>query len=82
MEVSGSVASTARTVVFGLFAIVVVRFLYQIIYYRYFHPLANFPGPFWGSVTRLWMAYHNLFSTEIDAEIKLHKKYGTSAWVS
>lgn len=25
---------------------------YQVIYYRFFHPLAKFPGNFWGSVTR------------------------------
>lgn len=34
----------------------VARVVYQIVYYRYFHPLSKFPGPFWGSVTRLWIA--------------------------
>lgn len=40
-------------VVLGYFA---ARVVYQIVYYRYFHPLSKFPGPFWGSVTRLWIA--------------------------
>ena len=36
-----------------------LRVLYQIIHYRFFHPLSAFPGPFWASVTRLWIAYHD-----------------------
>lgn len=36
----------------------VFRVLYQIVYYRFCHPLSSFPGPFWASVTRLWIAYH------------------------
>lgn len=25
---------------------------YQVVHYRFFHPLAKFPGSFWGSITR------------------------------
>jgi hypothetical protein len=51
---------------------------YRYIYNTYFHPLSKFPGPFWGRMTRLWLAYHNIRSTEVEAEYKLHKKYGTT----
>ena len=30
----------------------VIKFLYQAIYYRFFHELSKFPGPFWASATR------------------------------
>ncbi|KAF2748279.1 flavonoid 3',5'-hydroxylase [Sporormia fimetaria CBS 119925] len=49
---------------------------YQIIYYRFFHPLRHFPGPFWASVTRLWIAYHNIKGDECEVELALHRKYG------
>jgi hypothetical protein len=45
-----------RNLVLAIFGYVVARVVYQIVYYRYFHPLSKFPGPFWGSVTRLWIA--------------------------
>ncbi|KAL1610164.1 hypothetical protein SLS60_001829 [Paraconiothyrium brasiliense] len=54
----------------------VLSFTYQIIYYRFFHPLCNFPGPFWASVTRLWIAYHNILGDECELELALHKRYG------
>lgn len=54
------------------------RVVYQIVYYRFFHPLFKFPGPFWGSVTRLWVAYHNVKEDECELEYALHKKYGTA----
>lgn len=53
-----------------------LKFLWQIVYYRFFHPLAKFPGPFWASVTRLWIAYYNLRGDEYLVVYNLHKKYG------
>lgn len=50
--------------------------VYQIVHYRFFHPLAKFPGPFWASVTRLWIAWHNWKADELYLEQKLHEKYG------
>lgn len=52
------------------------RFAYQIIHYRFFHPLKAFPGPFWGSVTRLWITYHNVKGDEPKTFQELHRKYG------
>lgn len=52
-------------------------FIWQIIYYRFFHPLAKFPGPFWGSVTRLWITYHNIKADECQVLQALHRQYGS-----
>jgi hypothetical protein len=51
--------------------------VYQVVYYRFFHPLCAFPGPFWGSVTRLWIGWHCHRETELATITKLHEKYGT-----
>ncbi|ROT39950.1 flavonoid 3',5'-hydroxylase [Sodiomyces alkalinus F11] len=50
--------------------------IYQIVYYRFFHPLSQFPGSFWASVTRLWIAYHNVKADECEVYQELHKKHG------
>lgn len=67
---------TVTKVFFALFAYVVLKFVYQIVHYRFFHPLAAFPGPFWASVTRLWIAKQNLQETEYLTVYDLAKKYG------
>lgn len=51
-------------------------FAYQIIYYRFLHPLRTFPGPFWASVTRLWITYHNVNGDEPTTFQELHRIYG------
>ena len=56
--------------------ILIVRVFYQIVHYRYFHPLSSFPGPFWASVTRLWSAYHDFIGDEYEVELKELKKHG------
>lgn len=60
----------------ALVAYIVLKFVYQIVYYRFFHPLSAFPGPFWASVTRLWIAKQNLQETEYLTCHGLSKKYG------
>ncbi|THV84362.1 flavonoid 3',5'-hydroxylase [Aureobasidium pullulans] len=67
---------TFRNLVLAVIGYVVARVIYQIVYYRWFHPLSKFPGPFWASVTRLWIAYHNLKEDEPMVAFELHKKYG------
>ncbi|KAF2139253.1 uncharacterized protein K452DRAFT_254487 [Aplosporella prunicola CBS 121167] len=69
-------ALSIGSLIFAGVGYVVLRVLYQIVYYRFLHPLAKFPGPFWASVTRLWVAYHNLKEDECQVELELHKKYG------
>ena len=56
---------------------VILCMLYQIVSYRFFHPLSQFRGPFWASVTRLWITYHTLKEDECETFEKLHKIYGT-----
>jgi len=68
---------TVAKIILGLLVYVALRVVYQIIYYRFFHSLSAFPGPFWGSVTRLWLAWHNLKETEVPTVHALTKKYGT-----
>lgn len=58
-------------------ATVLAQLIYQIVYYRYFHPLSKFPGPFWGGVTRIWLALQFYRGVEIETEMKLHAKYGS-----
>ena len=57
-------------------ALVVFYALYRGIYNRYFHPLRNFPGPFWGSVSdfsKLWILHTKQAHT---LGLKYHEKYG------
>lgn len=63
----------AFVTVLGLF---ILALLSHATYNRYFHPLRQFPGPFWGSVTDIYNTY--LFGTrQVHLEqLKLHAKYG------
>lgn len=67
---------TPLNVLLAVIMLPIVSFAYQIIYYRFCHPLRHFPGPFWSSVTRLWIAYHDILGDECEVELALHKKYG------
>lgn len=67
---------TVTNVFLGLVAYVIFKAVSQIIHYRFFHPLKDFPGPFWASVTRLWIAKQNLQETEYLTAHELTKKYG------
>lgn len=63
-------------ILLGALAFVTFKVLYQIVHYHFFHPLSKFPGPFWAGVTRLWLAWQDLSSTELASEYDLHKKHG------
>lgn len=80
MGLAGNVLSllTVANLSLALFAYVALTFGWQIVYYRFFHPLAKFPGPFWASVTRLWIAKHSLQQTEVPTVYALAKEYGQS----
>ena len=67
---------TLRNVFLLAIAYVVYGWLSQLIRYRFLSPLKHFPGPFWASVTRLWIAYHNIREDECQVELALHKKHG------
>jgi cytochrome P450 len=55
--------------------LLVLPFCY-IIYQRYFHPLAKFPGPLWASISPLWQAYHLVVGDTPMLLVDLHNKYG------
>ncbi|KAL4926772.1 cytochrome P450 [Aspergillus undulatus] len=46
------------------------------IYARTLHPLAKFPGPFWASVSRVWIVLHVLPGDAEKRQMRLHAKYG------
>lgn len=50
--------------------------LSYIVYQRFFHPLASLPGPFWASITRLWMTKHSWNGDMNTTMIALHEKHG------
>ena len=46
------------------------------IYYRYFHPLSKFPGPFIASQTDTWRTYYLFKKCLPDTLTAVHAKYG------
>ncbi|KAL3446982.1 cytochrome P450 [Aspergillus insuetus] len=48
-----------------------------IFYARFFHPLANIPGPFWASISRYWLAYQVSTGKADVIQRRLHERYGT-----
>ena len=47
-----------------------------IVYARYFHPLAKYPGPFFASVTRLWLIVDVARGNCEKTQRRLHEQYG------
>ncbi|KAJ5921026.1 Cytochrome P450 E-class group I [Penicillium verhagenii] len=47
-----------------------------IIYTRFFHPLARFPGPFWASVSRAWIVCSVASGDPHGTQRLLHAQYG------
>ncbi|KIY04073.1 uncharacterized protein Z520_00765 [Fonsecaea multimorphosa CBS 102226] len=47
-----------------------------VVYQRYLHPLAKYPGPFWASMTNFWKFYHYSTYKLPDTMVKIHEKYG------
>lgn|SRR5688572_1275828 len=68
-----------KSFAFCLLGLLLYKVIAQIVYYRYFHPLRIYPGPFLGTVTRLWIAWHCWRETELDTLYKLHEKYGSNS---
>lgn len=69
---------TITNVILAAATYVVCLVVNQVVYYRFFHPLSKFPGTFWGSVTRLWITWHNVQADECETFRALHKEHGTS----
>lgn len=50
-----------------------------VIYARTFHPYASVPGPFWASVSRLWLAKNVASGKFHKVSMTLHEKHGNMA---
>ncbi|KAJ9663192.1 hypothetical protein H2198_000953 [Neophaeococcomyces mojaviensis] len=48
-----------------------------VVYQRYFHPLAKYPGPFLASITDLWQVYQFMTLKQPYTLTELHEKYGS-----
>lgn len=47
-----------------------------VVYQRFFHPLSSIPGPFWASLTRLWITKHSWDGDMHRTMIALHETHG------
>ncbi|KAJ5613814.1 Cytochrome P450 E-class group I [Penicillium herquei] len=54
----------------------VAYWIIWIIYTRFFHPLARFPGPFWASVSRAWVVSSVAGGDPHGAQRQLHAQHG------
>ena len=55
---------------------IVVLCLSYVIYYRFLHPLARFPGPLVCSLTNLWKLWAVVEDRMPDEIVRLHQRYG------
>ena len=51
-------------------------------YNRYFHPLSRVPGPFFASLTPLWITWQCYNARRPRLDLDLHKKYGSIVRIS
>ena len=66
-------AASPVTIILGsLFALLAS----YIVYYRFLHPLAGFPGPLICSLTNVWKLWQVATDQMPDQLVKLHAKYG------
>jgi benzoate 4-monooxygenase len=59
-----------------LTALSLLLFICYVVYYRYVHPLAKYPGPFFASFTNLWKV-KKLWDLHLpEVLVDLHEKHG------
>lgn len=75
MTISREVLVDVSPILLAGIASVVVGCTY-IVYYRVFHPLARYPGPFFASLTNLWKLYHQWTLRMPETLRELHERYG------
>ncbi|KAH7130960.1 putative benzoate 4-monooxygenase cytochrome P450 [Dactylonectria macrodidyma] len=68
----------SNTVPYGttLVSLLVGGMAFYVIYQRYFHPLASYPGPFWASLTDVWQVLQFLSLQQPYYLTELHERYG------
>ena len=57
-------------------ALTLSYWLCWIVYARFFHPLAKYPGPFLASISRLWLLLQVASANVDQTQRELHKKHG------
>lgn len=60
----------------SIFIYVLVLVLTTAALRRFFSPLQHIPGPFWASVTRLWLLKIIINGDQNEQLQKIHEKYG------
>lgn len=79
IEPRGLIFNTDRSLAYSLFNIIGFGFFVLCLIAlrrRYIHPLSNFPGPFWASITSLYQCWIFLTGNGHLVHRELHKKYG------
>ncbi|KAH8595275.1 cytochrome P450 [Bisporella sp. PMI_857] len=57
--------------------LLIAAWLLSVVIYRlFFHPLANYPGPFWAKITDWYSVYHCLTGNRHLEFYRIHQKYG------
>ncbi|KAI3322257.1 cytochrome P450 [Xylariaceae sp. AK1471] len=59
-----------------LFGFVTTLAVLRVTYNLYFHPLAQFPGPFWARSSLLWRFWHTMRGRSHRVIQDTHRKYG------
>ncbi len=60
----------------GAAAVVAVALLAGVVYRLFFAPLARMPGPWFTSLSRLWLIYHEFKGDRTVTVDRLHAAYG------
>jgi hypothetical protein len=70
-------AMTSYTILLSYSSLLLLCYvLLWIVYVRLLHPLKRIPGPFWASITRLWIVQH-VWKGDLDVvERALHLEHG------
>lgn len=58
------------------FLLLPLYFATWVIYTRYFHPLSAIPGPFWASISRVWLAKQAADGKLDEVVRNLHRELG------
>ncbi|KAH8695623.1 cytochrome P450 [Talaromyces proteolyticus] len=70
-------ALSSAQLIFATLALVTTTYLVgYVVYQRYFHPLAKFPGPFCASITNFWKVYELSTLALPTRMCAVHEKYG------
>ncbi|ETS79298.1 hypothetical protein PFICI_09151 [Pestalotiopsis fici W106-1] len=76
VSILGRVLEDPSLAVYTAVPALIIGSLVYVVYQRYFHPLASYPGPFLASVTDLWQVFQFLGLKQPYNLTELHEKHG------